>query len=167
MLSILFLGIHHLLCVGDKVTFVGNRFPVQSNGIFRQLHVTGDRLPRGPAVGSKGRVMITFDEVNRRVGVRFEKPITGGNSLGGLCEESHGFFTDAAELRHDTDGSEGSDTLHIETLFEAAAEAQPCILFLRDAEKCLTQSYDRYATFKRMLDKVTGRVVVIGACLII
>ena len=149
--------------VGDKVTFVGARFPSTGTGIFRQLHVPTERKElRGPTVGAKGRVLITFDDANRRVGVRFEKAVAGGNSLGGLCEDTHGFFVEAAELRHDADASEGSDTTHLEALFDVVAESQPCILFLRDADKCIAQSYDRYALFRRLLDRLTGRVVVIG-----
>lgn len=144
--------------------FVGPAFSSAVTGIFRQLHTLPERREaRGPPPGAKGKVLVTFDENNRRVGVRFEKPVPGGNSLGGLCEDAHGFFADAAELRHDVEGSESADSAQIEALFEAVSESQPCILFLRDTDKCITQSFDRYAIFRRLLDRVGGKVVVIGA----
>jgi hypothetical protein len=36
------------------------------------------------------------------------------------------------------------------------------VLFIRDAEKTMLANYERYANFKRNLDKLSGRVVVLG-----
>lgn len=48
---------------------------------------------RGPAYGYRGKVVLAFEE-NRasKIGVRFDRTITGGNDLGGSCEVDHGFF---------------------------------------------------------------------------
>lgn len=51
-------------------------------------------------------MVITFDDNPRRVGVRFDKSIAGGVDLGGLCEESHGFFVDAGEIKRESDNSD-------------------------------------------------------------
>lgn len=43
-------------------------------------------------MGCRGKVVLVFEENPRKVGVRFDKPIPGGNNLGNLCEDNHGFF---------------------------------------------------------------------------
>jgi hypothetical protein len=71
-------------------------------------------------------VVLTFDDNPRRVGVRFDKPIPGGLSLGGLCEDGHGFFVDAAELR--PDDAEANEAIALEVLFEIANSEEACPL---------------------------------------
>ena len=47
----------------------------------------------GPSNGYRGKVLLAFEgNGSSKVGVRFDKSIPDGNDLGGLCEESHGFF---------------------------------------------------------------------------
>lgn len=48
---------------------------------------------RGPTFGMRGKVELIFEENPlSKVGVKFDKPITDGVDLGGLCEPGHGFF---------------------------------------------------------------------------
>ena len=76
-----------------------------------------------------------------------------------------GFFVDTLELRHDTELNEASEASVIESLFEVAMaeENQPCIMFIREAEKTIFASYERYTQFKKHLEKIANRTVVIGA----
>lgn len=60
----------------------------------------------GPPYGSTGKVVLTFDDNPRKVGVRFDRPLIGGVNLGGLCEDHHGFFVDSSELRIENDNDE-------------------------------------------------------------
>lgn len=55
-----------------------------------------------------------------------------------------------------------------EALFElvTAEESMPCILYLKDTEKTLLTSYERYANFKRQLDKISAPLVVIGSSIV-
>jgi ATP-dependent 26S proteasome regulatory subunit len=119
---------------------------------------------RGPQYGASGKVVLTFDDNPRKVGVRFDKPIVGGINLGGLCEDQHGFFVDVADLKHENDLEECIEGIIIETLFEVVSkpENQPCILLIRNLEKTISANYERYTYFKKELDKLSGRVVVIG-----
>jgi len=55
--------------------------------------------------------VLTFDDNPKKVGVRFDKPIPGGVSLGNLCEDQHGFFVDASEIKHEHEPEEGADNL--------------------------------------------------------
>jgi hypothetical protein len=47
---------------------------------------------RGPSIGSKGRVLMVVEDNPNKVGIRFDKPVYGGNNLVDLCEDGHGFF---------------------------------------------------------------------------
>lgn len=99
---------------------------------------------------------MTFDTDNpRKVGVRFDSSVPGGNSLGGACENGFGtppqsrtihanipfsgFFVETAELRVENDNVPSFDYVVLDTLFELAVELSasqgPLILFLPDAEK--------------------------------
>jgi len=66
---------------------------------------------RGPYSGYKGKVILTFEDNPRKVGVRFDKPIPGGVNLGNLCEDNHGFFVDTTDLKLDKDANEGVDAM--------------------------------------------------------
>ncbi|KAK7259344.1 hypothetical protein RIF29_24948 [Crotalaria pallida] len=54
----------------------------------------------GPSCGSKGVVLLAFENntSSKKIGVRFDKSIPDGNDLGGLCEDSHGFFCPSNSL---------------------------------------------------------------------
>lgn len=58
--------------------------------------------------------------------------------------------------------------LHSEAMFEVVtAEAHtPSILFIKDAEKTVLATYERYAQFKKQFDAVTAPVLVIGSSII-
>eukprot|EP01124_Arcella_intermedia_P036811 TRINITY_DN9717_c0_g1_i1.p1 TRINITY_DN9717_c0_g1~~TRINITY_DN9717_c0_g1_i1.p1 ORF type:complete len:1346 (+),score=342.86 TRINITY_DN9717_c0_g1_i1:552-4040(+) len=121
----------------------------------------------GPSVGFTGKVMLTFDDNPRKVGVRFDKPIPGGINLGNLCEDNHGFFIDASELKHEHEPApeESADCLTIEVLFETLnkEENQPCIVFIKNFEKTVLVNYERYLHLKKELEKLEGRTVFIAS----
>ncbi|KAF3436863.1 hypothetical protein FNV43_RR19616 [Rhamnella rubrinervis] len=146
----------YLFKLGDRV-----RFNPVSGGLYSSASSS-----RGPPSGTRGKVMLLFEEnPMSKVGVRFDKPIPDGVDLGGICEVSHGFFCNVADLRLENTGVEELDKLLINTLFEAVhseSRSSPFILFMKDAEKSLGNS-DSCNTFKSRLEKLPDNVVVIGS----
>ncbi|KFK42647.1 hypothetical protein AALP_AA1G022100 [Arabis alpina] len=142
---------------GDRVKFV---CPSTSSLAALQAPL------RGPTIGYQGKVLLAFeDNGSSKIGVRFDNPIPGGNDLGGLCEEGHGFFCTASSLRLDSSSSDSADRLAITEIFEVASkesEKGPLILFLKDIEKSLSGT-DVYVTLKSKLEKLKENIVVIAS----
>ncbi|KAI3741802.1 hypothetical protein L1987_59480 [Smallanthus sonchifolius] len=142
---------------GDRVEYVGS------------LHSGFSPLMppiRGPVYGYKGKVLLAFGE-NRssKIGVRFDKQITEGNDLGGICEKDHGFFCPAILLRLDSSSS-NVEKLAIRQLYEVAlkeSRSSPLILFIKDNEKSMLGNPEAYASFKIALEKLPSNVVVIAS----
>mmetsp|Transcript_41691 Transcript_41691/g.69447 ORF Transcript_41691/g.69447 Transcript_41691/m.69447 type:complete len:1481 (-) Transcript_41691:1256-5698(-) len=123
---------------------------------------------RGPAPGFRGKVVLTFDDNPKKVGVRFDKFIPGGNNLGNLCEDNHGFFVNTADLRPENDPNDSNDALAMEVLFEMISSStdanETFVVFVPDVEKSVMSTYERYTNFKRELDKLQSqRVIIVGA----
>ncbi|CAM6107945.1 unnamed protein product [Calypogeia fissa] len=166
-----------LLKKGDRVKYVGpssgtGALTSSFHGYFcslQGLDVSKKMDPtslRGPFVGCRGKVVLVFDENPRKVGVRFDKPIPGGNNLGNLCEDNHGFFCNVADLRLEGAPGEDIEKLMIDALFEVLAsesKKSPFILFIREVEKSILGNFERYAAVKKKLEKLEGSVVVIGS----
>lgn len=55
---------------------------------------TKTKKKSGPPEGATGRVVLTFDDNPRKIGVEFDEPIPNGISLGNLCKDGHGFFVE-------------------------------------------------------------------------
>ncbi|KAL5146148.1 ATPase family AAA domain-containing protein FIGL1 [Glycine soja] len=125
-----------------------------------------NRLYRGPANGSRGKVVLLFDDNPlSKIGVRFDKPIPDGVDLGGLCEGGQGFFCNVTDLRLENSGIEELDRLLINTLFEVVVSESrnaPFILFMKDAEKSIVGNGDPFS-FKSRLENLPDNVVVIGS----
>lgn len=142
--------------IGDRVRFIGST----SGSLYSSP-------ARGPVFGTRGKVLLRFeDNPLSKIGVRFDKPLTDGVDLGGLCEMGYGFFCNANELRLEATGSEDLDRLLIITLFEAVSSESrnsPFILFMKDAEKSIVGNSESYSTFKAKLEKLPNNVVVIGS----
>ena len=67
--------------------------------LFLVIILLSNRLYRGPANGSRGKVVLLFDDNPlSKIGVRFDKPIPDGVDLGGLCEGGQGFFCNGNAL---------------------------------------------------------------------
>eukprot|EP00268_Persea_americana_P067932 TRINITY_DN93_c0_g1_i5.p1 TRINITY_DN93_c0_g1~~TRINITY_DN93_c0_g1_i5.p1 ORF type:complete len:1065 (-),score=280.19 TRINITY_DN93_c0_g1_i5:582-3428(-) len=148
----------HLFKEGDRVKFVGF---VSSSG-----YSTAQPPSRGPTYGYRGKVLLPFEE-NRysKIGVRFDKIIPEGVDLGGLCEGNHGFFCNVNDLCPEPPGTEDSDKLLINTLFEVVSSETkngPLILFMKDVEKSIIAT-ESYPTFRSKLEKLPNNVVVIGS----
>lgn len=61
--------------------------------LFVIINYSSAILSRGPSYGSRGKVLLAFeDNGSSKIGVRFDKSISDGNDLGGLCEDDRGFF---------------------------------------------------------------------------
>ncbi|KAH0704527.1 hypothetical protein KY285_018805 [Solanum tuberosum] len=145
-----------LFKIGDKVRFIGSA----SGGLY-------SNSTRGPTFGTRGKIVLPFeDNALSKIGVRFDKPIPDGVNFGGLCDDGHGFFCKASELRLEATGADDLDKLLISTLFEVVfseSRNSPFILFMKDAEKSMAGSSESYATFKSRLEKLPGNIVVIGS----
>ncbi|MFS7941507.1 putative transcription factor interactor and regulator FHA-SMAD family [Helianthus anomalus] len=143
---------------GDRVKYVGSL-----HSAFCPL------LPAisGPVYGYKGKVLLAFGENwSSKIGVRFDKQISEGNDLGGICEKDHGFFCSADLLRLDSSSSDDIEKLAISQLFEVAlkeSKISPLILFIKDIEKSMLGNPETYASFKREFEKLPSNVVVIAS----
>ncbi|KAF3683388.1 hypothetical protein FXO37_01897 [Capsicum annuum] len=122
---------------------------------------------QGPAFGTRGKIVLPFeDNPSSKIGVRFDKPIPDGVNFGGLCDDGHGFFCKASELRLEASGADDLDKLLISTLFEVVfseSRNSPFILFMKDAEKSMAGSSESYSTFKNRLEKLPANIVVLGS----
>eukprot|EP01125_Pyxidicula_operculata_P011994 TRINITY_DN3934_c0_g1_i1.p1 TRINITY_DN3934_c0_g1~~TRINITY_DN3934_c0_g1_i1.p1 ORF type:complete len:1193 (-),score=351.43 TRINITY_DN3934_c0_g1_i1:488-3868(-) len=153
---------------GDKVKYVGSRLSSDDKRNPLSNIISSNATTRhGPFVGCTGKVVLTFDDNPRKVGVRFDKPIPGGINLGQLCEDNHGFFVEAADLKHEGDTSidEGSDGLIMEALFSILSkeEYQPSIIFIKNFDKTVLHIPERFALFKSNLEKMENRAVFIAS----
>ncbi|XP_034672350.1 uncharacterized protein LOC117903945 isoform X2 [Vitis riparia] len=149
---------NHLFRIGDRVRFMGSA----SGGSYSAVSAS-----RGPTFGIRGKVLLPFeDNPLSKIGVRFDKLITDGVDLGGLCEPGYGFFCNVNDLRLENTGVEDLDKLLINTLFEAVyseSRDSPFILFMKDAEKSIVGNTESYSTFKSRLEKLPDNVVIIGS----
>ncbi|KAG8388088.1 hypothetical protein BUALT_Bualt02G0088800 [Buddleja alternifolia] len=145
-----------LIKFGDRVKFIGPA----SGGLYSSS-------ARGPTSGLRGKVLLPFeDNPLSKIGVRFDKPIPDGVDFGGLCDNGHGFFCNANELRLDASGIEDLDKLLIDIMFETVFDASrdsPFILFMKDAEKSMAGNSESYSIFKNKLEKLPDNVVIIGS----
>ncbi|KAL2535301.1 AAA-type ATPase family protein [Forsythia ovata] len=140
---------------GDRVKFVGS------------IHSALSLPLRGPTYGYKGKVELAFEENgSSKIGVRFDRTIPGGNDLGGLCEEDHGFFCAADSLQPESSSADDIEKLAINELFEVVStesKTSPLILFLKDTEKCMVGNPEAYAVFKTKLETLPEHVVAIAS----
>ncbi|KAK9072368.1 hypothetical protein SSX86_008802 [Deinandra increscens subsp. villosa] len=144
--------------LGDRVKFTGSAFG-------GSIYPTS--TSRGPTSGARGRVLLPFEDNSlSKIGVKFDKPISDGVDLGGLCDGGYGYFCSANEIRLDSTGVQDLDKLLISTLFEVVSSESrntPFILFMKDAEKSIVGSSESYSTFKDWLEKLPDNVIVIGS----
>jgi hypothetical protein len=143
---------------GDRVRYVVERPPAEAGVGAPSPH-------RGPEPGMVGEVVLTFEEDNRSsVGVRFDRAIPGGGSIGGLCEEGHGYFVNVTMLRPESEDlmAHEREGLAIDAMIEVAASHAPCIIVLRDVQALVLASYTRYKHFQRAFSALPPRVIVIG-----
>ncbi|XP_040872491.1 uncharacterized protein [Glycine max] len=148
--------------LGDRV-----KYSSSSGGLYQLQTISSNNcLYRGPANGSRGKVVLLFDDNPlSKIGVRFDKPIPDGVDLGGLCEGGQGFFCNVTDLRLENSGIEELDRLLINTLFEVVVSESrnaPFILFMKDAEKSIVGNGDPFS-FKSRLENLPDNVVVIGS----
>lgn len=94
-----------------------------------------DSSARGPWVGCAGKVVVTFRDNPKKVGVRFDHQIPGGLNLGNACEDGHGFFCNTSELRSESTGrGQEHEVGVIDAMFDVAAEVaekQPLIVVFK------------------------------------
>ncbi|KAL2323638.1 hypothetical protein Fmac_028017 [Flemingia macrophylla] len=142
---------------GDQVKFIGS-FPSTVSSL-------PNNNSRGPSYGSRGKILLAFeDNVDSKIGVRFDKSIPDGNDLGGLCEDDRGFFCSANHLlRVDGSGGDDLDKVAINEIFEVASnqsQSGALVLFIKDIEKAMVGNYE---ILKSKFDCLPPNVVVIGS----
>lgn len=145
---------------GDRVKYVG-----PNNANVSGSNHRGSSGSKGPTVGSKGRVLLVLEENLNKVGVRFDKPVYGGNNLVDLCEDGHGFFCNVSELRLENSHGEDSDMLIFESLVDLLsleASKEPLILLIKDVEKSIMGNIEHYKRLEQ-LDKTGTRLVIVGS----
>jgi hypothetical protein len=111
--------------------------------------------------------MLAFeDNGSSKIGVRFDKQITNGNDLGGLCEEDHGFFCSAELLRPDFSAGEEVERLAMTELIEVISEENksgPLIVLLKDVEKSFTGITESLSSLRSKLESLPSGVLIIGS----
>ncbi|CAN4085339.1 unnamed protein product [Withania somnifera] len=145
-----------LFKTGDKVRFIGSA----SGGLY-------SNSTRGPTFGTRGKIVLPFeDNPLSKIGVKFDKPVPDGVNFGGLCDDGHGFFCKASELRLEATGADDLDKLLISALFEVVfseSRNSPFILFMKDAEKSMAGNSESYSSFKSRLERLPANIIVIGS----
>ncbi|GJM95487.1 hypothetical protein PR202_ga12227 [Eleusine coracana subsp. coracana] len=119
--------------------------------------------PQGPHLVVLEEVVLTFEKNKlSKVGVRFNNEIPDGNDLGGLCEERHGFFCHAGDLRLDSSVCE-VDSLSLSMLIEVISEevkSSNLIVLLKDVEKSFTEYTESHAPLR---SELPPGVLIIGS----
>lgn len=99
------------------------------------IRIEQDGSARGPWVGCAGKIVLTFRDNPKKVGVRFDHQIPGGINLGNNCEDGHGFFCNTSELRSESTGrGQEQEVGVIDAMFDVAAEVsekQPLIVIFK------------------------------------
>ena len=91
---------------GDLVKFIGPNkeappTATQGGALTQSSAVLSeDSIP----IGSKGKIVMSFEDNPKRVGVAFESVIAGGTNLGGGCAPGHGKFVDVTLLKRESGG---------------------------------------------------------------
>ncbi|KYR01092.1 hypothetical protein DLAC_02190 [Tieghemostelium lacteum] len=138
--------------LGDKVKFL----PASSTvGTGVSPYTSEYRKLLAPPQSLKGRVVIANDHPNNKVGVKFEKGFVGANNLNGHIQENLGYFANSYDLKLDEYESETSyDYFMVSNLLEYLQKlSNPTILYLKEPEKTILSSYDRYVIFKNEYSK--------------
>jgi len=181
-------GIGRPLKKGDRVRFIGHAsapasavstasgMPVPSSlfgiGGLRSSSAHGKAAAaassshRGPFYNCPGQVVLAFDTTPGKVGVRFDYAVSGGTSLGNLCEGSMGYWCNVSDLRLEGSGkAEEREGAAIDALFDVAEEEAakgPVIIYLKDVEKSVMGHVERFLHFKRRAEKAKGRLLLVG-----
>ncbi|XP_024528559.1 uncharacterized protein LOC9633323 isoform X2 [Selaginella moellendorffii] len=148
---------------GDRVKFAGPTCPATPSGLA--VLVSGSSNGKGPSIGARGRVLLVLEDNPSKVGVRFDKPVYGGNNLVDLCEDGHGYFCNVSELRLEHSSGEDVDKLILDSLIEvlvSEASKVPLILLIKNVEKSIMGNFERYMKLER-LEKADVKLVIIGS----
>eukprot|EP00252_Welwitschia_mirabilis_P021048 TRINITY_DN528_c0_g1_i1.p1 TRINITY_DN528_c0_g1~~TRINITY_DN528_c0_g1_i1.p1 ORF type:complete len:1249 (-),score=322.97 TRINITY_DN528_c0_g1_i1:309-4055(-) len=150
----------HSFKTGDRVRYF--------NSSYNSGYSSAVQPPsRGPSNGSRGKVILAFeDNGSSKLGVRFDNPIPEGVDLGGNCEEDHGFFCSANDLRLESSSSEDIEKIAINALFEVVgsqSKSCPLILFMKEVEKAFVGNLEFNTALKQKLEMLADHVVVIGS----
>ncbi|KAH9310527.1 hypothetical protein KI387_025562, partial [Taxus chinensis] len=132
--------------------------------VYPFLHIVV-LLGKGPSVGSKGRVILLLEENPNKVGVRFDKPVYGGNNMVDLCEDGYGYFCNVLELRLEHSVGEDENKIMFDALIDilsSEASKEPLVLFIKDVERSMMGNLEHYKKLEQ-LDKAESRVVIIGS----
>ena len=65
---------------------------------FKSEENPANSYHESPEKGAKGRIIFTFEDNAKKIGIRFDNKIRRGGNLGGLCEKGFGAILDVAEV---------------------------------------------------------------------
>lgn len=126
----------------------------------------------GPLLAARGKVVLAFSNDAKRVGVRFDKPVSGGNGLGDRCETNHGFFVKTKELAYEGEELQyikDTPNVFVPLMKKVETEAEkgtPIIILLKDVEKNVNRLCERspesYKHLVQAIEKTPNRVIVLG-----
>ena len=103
-------------------------------------------------------MILLLDENPNKVEVRFDKPVYGVNNMVDFCEDSYGYFCNAAneifhtvlELRLEHSiGEDGNKTM-LDALIDvlrSEASRKPLVLFIKDVERSIIGNLENYKKF--------------------
>ncbi|XP_048543975.1 uncharacterized protein LOC125522974 [Triticum urartu] len=129
---------------GSRVKYIG---PITKPPFHTFMH-------RGPTNGYRGRVMLAFENnvgSFHKVGVRFDKPIPGGNDLGGLCDKDHGFFCPVNELLPSSSSDKQFGIDELNQVISEESQSSTLIVFVKDLERTLTRSPESHESLGKEL----------------
>lgn len=149
---------------GDRVRYVGPSNGSSTASFAVSAH-RGSSGSKGPSVGAKGRVILLLDENPNKVGVRFDKPVYGGNNMVDLCEDGYGYFCNVLELRLEHSVGEDENKTMLDALIDvlsSEASKEPLVLFIKDVERSIIGNLEHYKKLEQLF-KAESRVVIIGS----
>jgi len=122
-----------------------------------RVRFIGTETNRGPRFRDTGRVIITVDDAKvRNIGVRWDKTVLGGHSLGKYCEKGRGYFVDINDIEKDEFNSTSPSEIALNCLFELLEEKkfQPCIVYIPHCQELILENKTQYKHFKLLLNKL-------------
>ncbi|CAA0813123.1 AAA-type ATPase family protein [Striga hermonthica] len=136
---------NQILKIGDRVIYTG---------LKNQISSTLAR--KGPAFGMRAKV-VCFEKKPKKVGVRFDFPISEGTNLGGLCEEHMGFLCDENELSSDVDDQVKPPS----TAFQGFPVENKLILFMKNAASCAVENGEALSGIVSLINRLPDNIFLI------
>ncbi|GER33493.1 P-loop containing nucleoside triphosphatehydrolases superfamily protein [Striga asiatica] len=136
---------NQILKIGDRVIYTGLK-----------NHISSTLASMGPAFGMRAKVA-GFEKKPKKVGVRFDFPISEGTNLGGLCEENMGFLCDENELCSDVDDQVRPPS----TAFQGFSVENKLIVFMKNALTCSVENGEALSGIVSLINRLPDNIFLI------